>query len=173
LYPHGKSSGSAAIEAASSSELTYAEVRAQLNQPQGTIKSHIRSALSVSEHSCSDTSYVGDDSRQALLQPLSTRSQRNGAIMNARPGLLSKKVEDNTLDEQHAGIPTLDFPVTDNDACEELGQAPVAESASEARQRRIARAAYLRAQARGFAPGEELQDWLQAERECDAESTRA
>jgi hypothetical protein len=36
---------------------------------------------------------------------------------------------------------------------------------SVARQRQIARAAYLRAEARGFAPGRELDDWLEAERE--------
>lgn len=36
---------------------------------------------------------------------------------------------------------------------------------SVARQRQIARAAYLRAEARGFAPGGELEDWLEAERE--------
>lgn len=32
----------------------------------------------------------------------------------------------------------------------------------------IAEAAYLRAERRGFAPGLELDDWLQAEREIDA-----
>lgn len=31
--------------------------------------------------------------------------------------------------------------------------------------RLIAEAAYLRAQARGFAPGHELEDWLEAEKE--------
>lgn len=33
----------------------------------------------------------------------------------------------------------------------------------------IARAAYFRAQQRGFAPGHEVQDWLAAEAEVDAE----
>ena len=33
----------------------------------------------------------------------------------------------------------------------------------------IARAAYFRAMDRGFAPGHELQDWLAAEAEVDAE----
>ena len=32
----------------------------------------------------------------------------------------------------------------------------------------IAEAAYLRAAARGFAPGHELEDWLAAEAEVDA-----
>ena len=31
----------------------------------------------------------------------------------------------------------------------------------------IAEAAYFRAEARGFVPGEELQDWLDAEKEVD------
>ena len=35
---------------------------------------------------------------------------------------------------------------------------------------RIERAAYQRAQGRGFHPGSELDDWLAAEREVDAES---
>lgn len=33
---------------------------------------------------------------------------------------------------------------------------------------RIARAAYRRAQARGFEPGHDLEDWLEAEREIDS-----
>ncbi|MGK2953532.1 MAG: DUF2934 domain-containing protein [Thiobacillus sp.] len=39
---------------------------------------------------------------------------------------------------------------------------PAAEAV--ARQQQIAVAAYLRAEARGFAPGGELEDWLEAER---------
>jgi hypothetical protein len=37
----------------------------------------------------------------------------------------------------------------------------------EQRQEMIARAAYLRAEKRGFAPGAEMQDWLEAEAEVD------
>ena len=36
------------------------------------------------------------------------------------------------------------------------------------REEQIAEAAYLRAERRGFAPGLELEDWLEAEREIDA-----
>ena len=36
----------------------------------------------------------------------------------------------------------------------------------------IARAAYFRAEQRGFAPGHELEDWLAAEAEVDAELLR-
>jgi hypothetical protein len=42
------------------------------------------------------------------------------------------------------------------------------ESAAESRRRRTAIAAFYRAQARGFAPGKELEDWLEAEREIEA-----
>ena len=38
----------------------------------------------------------------------------------------------------------------------------------EARLRRIRETAYLKAQSRGFAPGHELDDWLEAEAEVDA-----
>lgn len=38
------------------------------------------------------------------------------------------------------------------------------------RQQQIARAAYLRAEQRGFETGGELEDWLAAEREVDAQN---
>lgn len=38
------------------------------------------------------------------------------------------------------------------------------------RSRRIAEAAYYRAQRRGFCPGCELEDWLEAEHEIDEQS---
>lgn len=38
------------------------------------------------------------------------------------------------------------------------------------RSRRIAEAAYYRAQRRGFCPGCEMEDWLEAEREIDEQS---
>ena len=37
----------------------------------------------------------------------------------------------------------------------------------EARRRRVAEAAYYRAQRRGFAPGGEVDDWLEAEKDID------
>lgn len=50
------------------------------------------------------------------------------------------------------------------------------EISAEARRGMIAEAAYLRAQARGFSPGYELDDWIAAESEVDslldAEHTR-
>jgi hypothetical protein len=42
-------------------------------------------------------------------------------------------------------------------------------SFSESREARIAEAAYWRAERRGFVPGQELDDWLAAEREVDSD----
>jgi len=75
------------------------------------------------------------------------------------------KIEDNTLDEQHAGIGERELPLTDNDQSSEGGQAHVAPGPDPDRERRIAIAAYLRAERRGFAPGSELEDWLEAEKD--------
>ena len=78
--------------------------------------------------------------------------------------------EDNTLDEQHGGIPEGMFAVTHNDRSADSGQSHVAIAPDDDRQRRIAVAAYLRAERRGFMPGAELDDWLEAEKEEDAQS---
>ena len=40
----------------------------------------------------------------------------------------------------------------------------------EARRRRIAEVAYFKSEHRGFAPGRELEDWLEAELEIDEAS---
>ena len=45
-------------------------------------------------------------------------------------------------------------------------------SFSESREARIAEAAYWRAERRGFAPGHELDDWLDAEREIDSDPSK-
>ncbi len=50
------------------------------------------------------------------------------------------KVEDNTLDEQHAGIPEHTFPVTDNDQSAESGQSHVTAPSADDRKRRSAEA---------------------------------
>ena len=47
------------------------------------------------------------------------------------------------------------------------GLIPLDEATAE-RLKRIAEAAYRRAQQRNFAPGHDLEDWLEAEREVDA-----
>lgn len=45
-------------------------------------------------------------------------------------------------------------------------------SLSESREARIAEAAYWRAERRGFQPGHELDDWLNAEREVDDQQSK-
>jgi hypothetical protein len=44
-------------------------------------------------------------------------------------------------------------------------------SFSDSREARIAEAAYWRAERRGFQPGNELDDWLEAEREVDSQNS--
>lgn len=46
-------------------------------------------------------------------------------------------------------------------------------SYSDTREARIAERAYWRAERRGFVPGRELDDWLEAEREVDADEKSA
>jgi hypothetical protein len=48
-----------------------------------------------------------------------------------------------------------------------------AETATDLRRQMIAKAAYLRAQQRGFGSGDPLDDWLAAEREVDAQLTKS
>ena len=45
-------------------------------------------------------------------------------------------------------------------------------SLSESREARIAEAAYWRSERRGFTPGQELDDWLSAEKEIDQQHER-
>jgi Protein of unknown function (DUF2934) len=47
-------------------------------------------------------------------------------------------------------------------------RAPRLQLTPEARRQLIAETAYLRAEGRGFAPGQETEDWLAAEAEVDA-----
>lgn len=49
------------------------------------------------------------------------------------------------------------------------GLIPLNDAAAD-RLRRIAEAAYKRAQSRNFAPGHDLEDWLEAEKQIDAEA---
>lgn len=60
--------------------------------------------------------------------------QREQANREAPPPVA--KVEDNTLDEQHAGIGKREFPVTDNDQSRDDGQAHVPPSPTQERERR-------------------------------------
>lgn len=63
----------------------------------------------------------------------------------------------------------LDAGATIKDSSLERREIP---SYSDSREARIAEAAYWRAERRGFAPGGEIQDWLEAEKEIDAERSQ-
>ncbi len=52
-----------------------------------------------------------------------------------------------------------------------VGGPPHFDFATNGRLQRIREAAYRKAEERGFAPGHELDDWLEAEREVDEAST--
>lgn len=80
--------------------------------------------------------------------PTSARSDEhaggNMATSKPRPDPVTApspaKVEDNTLDEQHAGITERTFPVTDNDQSAESGQSHVADAPpSQRKKKRTAR----------------------------------
>jgi len=61
-------------------------------------------------------------------------------------------------EQEHPGV--VIGPMADGEA--------VARRLKAERERHIAERAYARALARGFEPGHELEDWLEAEREVDA-----
>jgi len=48
-----------------------------------------------------------------------------------------------------------------------FSRAAAADAAAHSRRVRVSHAAYRRAEARGFAPGHEVEDWLAAERDVD------
>jgi hypothetical protein len=72
----------------------------------------------------------------------------------------SKKTSGATEQQSTSGAATI------TDANLERREIP---SFSDSREARIAEAAYWRAERRGFAPGHELDDWLQAEKEVDGD----
>lgn len=63
------------------------------------------------------------------------------------------------------------MPTKTRNVAPEARNTPPAPSGDPARRARIAIAAYYRAERRGFAPGRELEDWLEAERDLDRGST--
>jgi hypothetical protein len=52
------------------------------------------------------------------------------------------------------------------------GEPNTARSDAEQRHHRISEAAYYRAQHRGFVPGQEEEDWLEAEKEIEPETAK-
>jgi hypothetical protein len=77
--------------------------------------------------------------------------------------------------QRKRSVPTAATPPTLTDAVADRSQPPLPEATLQrervvyrSREDLIAEAAYRRAEARGFAPGGELKDWLAAEKEIDA-----
>ena len=68
--------------------------------------------------------------------------------------------------------PTDELIPDDRDVGADHRSGPVEHAATADRWRRIARAAYLRAERRGFAGDAELADWLEAEKEVDEQLRR-
>jgi hypothetical protein len=64
---------------------------------------------------------------------MATSTRQHSTKKSALP---APKVEDNTLDEQHAGISEVEFPITDNDQSTEEGQSHVATASGDDRERR-------------------------------------
>ena len=62
--------------------------------------------------------------------------------------------------------------MTDTYAIQAIRGVPAVYAAEmELRHRKIAEAAYYKSEHRGFSPGREIEDWLEAEREIDEAST--
>jgi hypothetical protein len=62
----------------------------------------------------------------------------------------------------------LEQPASNDESVQQIAQAAAAAIDAAEREARIAVAAFYLAEARGFEPGHELDDWLQAERQIDA-----
>ena len=86
------------------------------------------------------------------------------------PAIPVQRATDNNGDNAAtaADVPGVDFaneaPAAELPQARFVGEQVIYKS----REERIAESAYLAAEARGFAPGYELEDWLNAEREIDA-----
>jgi hypothetical protein len=95
-------------------------------------------------------------------------------VMASRPPRTSKS--DNSSPTKGAAAATgnrtpgaeLDAGATIKDSSLQRREIP---SYSDSREARIAEAAYWRAERRGFTPGGEIDDWLEAEKEVDKEKS--
>jgi hypothetical protein len=103
-----------------------------------------------------------------ILMATRPRSPTTGRKKTAAPPILNDVVDESahesaargTLAGATAGEPAAEVTRT------QLEQREIP-SFSVSREARIAEAAYWRAERRGFAPGHELDDWLEAERSID------
>jgi len=78
--------------------------------------------------------------------------------------MADSKERRNTSRKEAAPTPKPDTRVTSSAASPGAGSVR-AQASSEEIRRQIAEAAYMRAKQRGFAPGHELEDWVEAETE--------
>lgn len=98
-------------------------------------------------------------SKTPAAKPARTAPKAQGgpAAAAARRGAPVATADSRTAASKPAA--TAPMPATEAQASNRPAQAPT----GEARYRWIAHAAYLRAEKRGFAPGQEVDDWLAAE----------
>jgi hypothetical protein len=98
----------------------------------------------------------------------SSRKARNStrAVNEAPANALTDSATETSTDKLHQGA----TPPAEVLSSEGLEQREIP-SFSDSREARIAEAAYWRAERRGFAPGGELDDWLEAEREVDSQNS--
>lgn len=88
------------------------------------------------------------------------RTTSNGKKKSSVPPVLNEIVSDDTAPPRMTEQPVARVTHT------KLQEREIP-SFSESREARIAEAAYWRAERRGFVPGHELDDWLEAERSID------
>lgn len=93
------------------------------------------------------------------------RTSSNGKKKSSAPPVLNDIVDEPSQDAAPAGMAEESVAEVTRTKLEER-EIP---SFSESREARIAEAAYWRAERRGFQPGRELDDWLEAERSIDGD----
>lgn len=91
------------------------------------------------------------------------RTSSNGKKKSSVPPVLNEVVDEPTQDSSPRGMAEEPLAEVTRTKLQER-EIP---SFSESREARIAEAAYWRAEKRGFQPGHELDDWLDAERSVD------
>jgi hypothetical protein len=141
------------------------------NFPIGTKRTTTQKGRDIRTLGPSDSSDSGSDLAGALPNADNEIHLERGADEDALGGHVNDIDTDRIVGSEEAGLGG------GLDQAEEarLGMRDDAESGglSGERRRRIAEAAYYRAERRGFASGSEYDDWLEAEQEIDAESDSA
>lgn len=107
---------------------------------------------------------------------MTSSSSRAGHSAEAEGRKLAKEVSGNVSPPSSAGgIDKRKVDGAANAKGLELAQAVAGQTTAQPpvdRRERIARAAYQKAEQRGFAPGGEVDDWVRAERELDEKDGR-